>query len=83
MTARCDAHGQVHDRNRKQVGRYIALDLLGDVDCLSLVLEPWQDFDEAPEESVTADEEEKEDQHRLKQPAGERASAAEQLVRQP
>jgi hypothetical protein len=47
------------------------------------VLEPRQDFDEAPEKGVAADEEEKEDKQRLKEPAGERASAAEQLVRQP
>ena len=35
----CQAHGQVHDRDREQIDRYIPLDLLGDFDRLPLVLE--------------------------------------------
>jgi hypothetical protein len=53
-----------------------ALDLLCDVYRLPLVFEARQDFDEAPEEGVASDQQEKKHKHRFEEPAGERTGAA-------
>jgi hypothetical protein len=62
------------------IGCHIALDLLEDLDRLSLVFKPGQDFDEAAKKRVPADEQEEEYQNRLEKTAGERASASKQPV---
>ena len=47
-----DTHRGIHGRDRHQIGGYVLLDLLRDVDGLSLVAELRQDFDDASKENV-------------------------------
>ena len=54
---RCDTYSGIHGRDRHEIGRYVLLDLLGDIDGLSLVAERRQDFNDAPKEYVARDQE--------------------------
>jgi hypothetical protein len=47
-----DADRSIHNRDRHQIGRDVFLNLLRDVDGLSLVLELRQNFDDASKEDV-------------------------------
>jgi hypothetical protein len=51
-----DAHTGVHQGDREQVGRDIALDLLGDIDRLALVSEMRQHLDQAPQKRIARDQ---------------------------
>jgi hypothetical protein len=51
-----DADTGVHQSDRRQIGRYIAFDLLGNIDCLSLVPEMRQHFDQSAQECIAGDQ---------------------------
>ena len=78
--SRGNADCGVHERNRNQIGRDIAFDLLRDVDRLALIAEAWQYLDEAAQECVTRHEQEKEKQYCRKESAGKIPGAGESFV---
>ena len=57
-----DADRCNHRRNRDQIGRDIALDLLGNIHRLAFAAEPGQDFDKSAQEAVPGDEQKVEEQ---------------------
>ena len=73
----------VHERNRYQIRRDIAFDLLEDVDGLTLIAEAWQYLDEAAQECVTRHEQEEEKQNCREESASKIPSAGEKLRHKP
>jgi len=56
--SRREAHGEVHHRDRRQIGGNIAFDLLPDVYGLSFFAETRQNLDEPPQKTVARQEQE-------------------------
>ena len=72
--SRRDADGEVHDRDRHEIGGNVAFDLLGDVDRLPLAGEARQYFDDPAQETVARHQQEIQKQHRREE-AGWRSCA--------
>jgi len=80
---RCrDTHRGIHGRDRQQIGRYVLLDLLRDIDGLSLVAKRRQDFNDASKEYVARYQKKIEHQDRRKQAIEYGARPCEKCARQ-
>jgi len=78
---RCrDTHRGIHGRDRQQIGRYVLLDLLRDIDGLSLVAKRRQDFNDTSKKNIARYQKKIEHEDRRKQAVEDGACPSEKCA---